>query len=278
MKGVLSVSSTSAAHPSHNASFHLTVQAVSYILKDETQTTSIGIRMIWFGNLNRILPGDEAASYGPLPEHVRMRRALEWVAVRAPQLEGAALLDALSASGWIDRASAKRLIPEFGHFDPDRHFADNLRRLSFKGQLAADEFRRGIGCIVTELIGDATEGAVGPEAAIRFRRGDREGIVLAHPEVSFTVAGKTREAVEAAVEEMPDSIVLVARNFDRATADQLSSLLSRTEVPGTLITLNLLLGLRATALRYQPCIERVIDLLGVGRPVRSVDLALLGNR
>ncbi|CAN5620356.1 hypothetical protein BH23GEM6_BH23GEM6_03040 [soil metagenome] len=234
--------------------------------------------MIWFGNLNRILPSDDPASFGALPERERMRRALEWVAVRAPQLEGAALLEALASSGWIDRASATRLITEFAHFDPDRHFSENLRRLSFKGHLAADEFRRGIGCIVTELVGDATEGSIGPESGIRFHRGDREGIVLAHPEVSFTVAGKTREAVEAAVEEMPDSIVIVARNFDRATADQLSSLLSRTEVPGTLITLNLLLGLRATALRYQPCIEKVIDLLGVGRPVRSVDLALLGNR
>jgi hypothetical protein len=234
--------------------------------------------MIWFGNLNRILPSDDPVSFGPLSERERMRRALEWVAVRAPQLQGAALLEALASSGWIDLASATRLLPEFSYFDADRHFSENLRRLSFKGHSAADEFRRGIGCIVTELVGDATEGEVGPEAAIRFRRGDREGIVLAHPEVSFTVAGKTREAVEAAVEEMPDSIVIVARNFDRATADQLSTLLWRTEVPGTLITLNLLLGLRATALRYQPSVERVVDLLGIGRPVRSVDLAILGNR
>jgi predicted DNA-binding protein len=225
--------------------------------------------MIWFGNLNRILPAEDPVSFGPLPERERMRRALEWVAERAPHLSGDSLLDALAASRWIDRSSAARLIPEFG---------DALRRLSFRGRIAAEEFRRGVGCIFTELVGDAAEAEVGPESAIRYRRGEHEGIVLAHPEVGMTVAGRTREAIEAAIEEMPDAVVIVARNFDRATADQLASLLSRTEVPGTIITLNLLLGLRAVAIRYQPATERVLNLLGVGRPVRSVDLALLGNR
>ncbi len=234
--------------------------------------------MIWFGNLNRILPAEDPVSFGPLPERERMRRALEWVAERAPHLPGDSLLDALAASRWIDRPSAARLIPEFGYFDADRHFADALRRLSFRGRIAAEEFRRGVGCIFTELVGDAAEAEVGPESAIRYRRGEHEGIVLAHPEVGMTVAGRTREAIEAAIEEMPDAVVVVARNFDRATADQLASLLSRTEVPGTIITLNLLLGLRAVAIRYQPSTERVLNLLGVGRPVRSVDLALLGNR
>jgi hypothetical protein len=234
--------------------------------------------MIWFGNLNRILPGDDPASFGPLPERERMRRALEWVAERAPNLTGAARLDALASSGWIDRATAARLISEFGFFDSDRHFADNLRRLSFKGAGAADDFRRGVGFVFAELIGEADEDEIGPERGIRFRRGEHEGVVLAHPEVHFTVAGRTRDAVLAAVEEMPDSIVVVARNFDRSTADQLSSLLDRSEVPGTLMTLNLLLGLRAVALRYQPSADRILGLLGAGRPVRSVDLAHLGNR
>lgn len=234
--------------------------------------------MIWFGNLNRVLPGEDPASFGPLPERERMRRALEWAAERAPHLTGAARLDALAASGWVDRVTAARLIPEFGYFDADRHFADNLRRISFKGAGAGEEFRRGIGFVVEELVGSATEDAVGPEPAIRFQEGERQGIVLAHAEVGFSVAGRTREAVLAAVEEMPDAIVIVARNFDRATADQLAGLLSRTEVPGTLITLNILLGLRAIALRYQPSRERVLDLLGVGRPVGSVDIAMLGNR
>lgn len=234
--------------------------------------------MIWFGNLNRILPGGDPAAFGPLPERERMRRALEWVAERAPNLEGARRLDALAASGWIDRESAARLMCEFEHFDADRHFADNLRRLSFRGAGAADEFRRGVGYVFEELLGSADEAEIGPERGIRFRLGEREGVVLAHPEVHFTVAGKTRDAVIAAVEEMPDAIVVIARNFDRATADQLRAILDRTEVPGTLITLNLLLGLRAVALRRQPTSDRILDLLGAGRPVRSVDLALLGNR
>jgi hypothetical protein len=234
--------------------------------------------MIWFGNLNRILPDDSPEAYGPLPARERMRRALEWAAERAPHLTHAARLDALVASGWIDRETAIRLLPEFAGFDADRHFADNLRRLSFRGAGASEEFRRGVGFVFAELMGDADEGDLGPERAIRFRLGDREGVVLAHPEVAFTVAGRTRDAVLAAVEEMPDAVVVVARNFERSTAAQLASLLNRTEVPGTLITVNLLLGLRAVALRFQPSGERIFDLLGAGRPVRSVDLALLGNR
>ncbi len=234
--------------------------------------------MIWFGNLNRILPEPDPAAFGPLPEGTRMLRALEWVAERAPHLTGSVLLDALSATGWIDRESAARLLPHFRHFDPDRHFSENLRRLSFRGRSAAEDFRRGVRCVVEEVTGNGVMGDVGPEPGIRFRGGEREGIVLAHPEVGFTIAGKTREAVEAAVEEMPDALVVVARNFERSTADQLSGILQRTDVPGTLVTVNLLLGIRATALRYQPSPTRVIDLLGCGRPLRSADVARLGER
>lgn len=207
-----------------------------------------------------------------------MQRALEWVAERAPQLEGPRLLDALASSGWIDRPSAERLLPGFRHFDPDRHFAENLRKLSFRGKSAAEDFRHGVRCVVEEVTGSGTMGEVGPEQAIRFQSGEREGIVLAHPEVAFTIGGKTREAIEAAVEEMPDVLVVVARNFERSAAEQLAATLQRTEVPGTLVTVNLLLGIRATALRYQPSADRVVDLLGSGRPLRSADVARLGDR
>lgn len=234
--------------------------------------------MIWFGNLNRILRTGSPEAFGPKPERDRMRHALEWVAERAPQLSGSALLEALEHSGWVDRGTAARLLPEFRHFDPDRHFSDYLRRLSFRGPPAAEEFRAGVLTVLSELCEHAALGEVGPEPAIRFRSGDREGIVLAHPEVAFAIGGTTRQAVEAAVEEMPDLLLVVARNFDRTTADQLSALLHRTGVPGTLVTLNLLLGVRATTLRYQPSADRLFGVLGTGRPLRSADVAQLGNR
>lgn len=234
--------------------------------------------MIWFGNLNRILPHRSPEAYGPLPEHKRMLRALETVAERAPHLSGAALLDALAGTGWVDRDAARRLLPEFRYFDPDRHFAEYLRSLSFRGRSAAHEFREGIRLVVEELTGEAGVASLGPEPAIRFRNGEREGVVLAHPEVSFSIAGPTRDAVMAAIDEMPDALVVVARNFDPQTAGQLTSILHRTDVPGTLVTLNLLLGIRAHRLRYQPTPDRVIQLLGTGRPLRSADVARLGER
>jgi hypothetical protein len=98
------------------------------------------------------------------------------------------------------------------------------------------------------------------------------------PMGSFSIGGPTRVALAAAVEEMPDVLVIVARNFQEGAAAQLGSLLSGTDVPGTLVTVNLLLGIRATALRYQPGTDRVLDLLGSGRPLRSADVAYLGNR
>ena len=207
-----------------------------------------------------------------------MLRALEAVAERAPQLSGPALLEALAETGWVDYEAARRLLPDFHFFDPDRHFAEYLRSISFRGRSAASQFREGIRFVVEELTGEAGVATLGPEPAIRFRNGDREGVVLAHPEVGFTIAGPTRDAVLAAVEEMPDVLVVVARNFDPQTASQLTSILDRTEVPGTLVTLNLLLGIRAHRLRYQPPPDRVIQLLGTGRPLRSADIARLGDR
>jgi hypothetical protein len=233
--------------------------------------------MIWFGNLAHALripmpalvQGDEGQ---------RMEAALRHVASHAPHLEGDALLDALAETGMVDAATARRLLPCYRHFDADRWFAESLRSLSLKGPLVADEFRGRIGRVVEDLTGNARIGEVGPEGAVRFTVGGREGIVLAYPAVQFTLGGPAVKAVEAAVEEMPDALVIVARNFQDSTRAQLSSMLSRTEVPGTLVTVNLLLGMRATALKYQPSPERVVDLLSVGRPIRTQDVAGLGER
>jgi hypothetical protein len=234
--------------------------------------------MIWFGNLPMpraaaALPrgrGDDARS--------RMARALREVAAREPHLTGNALLDAVEATGGVDRETALRLLPWFRHFDADRHFADNLRRLALKGTAAADDFLGAVRYVVEELTGSGEVAGVGPQTGIRFRSGEREGIVLAYPQVSLSLGGETRDSVAAAVEEMPDALVIVAKNFVPGAAEQLSGMLSGTEVPGTLLTVNLLLGLRAVKLRYQPSADRVLDTLGAGRPLRSVDVALLGNR
>ena len=234
--------------------------------------------MIWFGNLP--LPAPRALPRGDAGEtpHVRMARALRAVAAREPHLSGRALLDAIEATGGVDRETAERLLPWFRHFDADRCFTENVRRLALKGVAAADEFRGVVRYVVEDLTGSGEVAEVGPEPAIRFRGGEREGIVLAYPQVGFSLGGEARRAVEAAVEEMPDALVIVARNFTESAAEQLAGMLAGTEVPGTLLTVNLLLGLRAVKLRYGPSPERVIDTLGAGRPLRSVDVALLGNR
>lgn len=207
-----------------------------------------------------------------------MEQALRTVAAREPGLGGPALLDALADTGLVDRTTAARLLPTFRSFDPDRCFAEELRRLSFRGTGFADEFRFRILRAVEELTGEAQLGEVGPEPGIRFRHDGKEGVLLAYPEVAWSIGAPTRAAIGAAIEEMPDALVVVARNFAEGTAAQFASLLDRTEVPGTLLSVNLLLGMRATALRYQPGAERVVELLGAGRPLRSVDIATLGNR
>ncbi|HYJ79043.1 MAG TPA: hypothetical protein VEW03_05555 [Longimicrobiaceae bacterium] len=235
--------------------------------------------MIWFGNLSQAFGiALDVPALGTGDESARMERALRAVAAYAPHLEGAALVDALASTGWVDRPTAARLLPCFRHFDRDRWFAESLRSLSLKGPLAADEFRSRVGRVVEDLTGNARVEDVGPEGAVRFSLGEREGIVLAYPQVQFTIGGSAAEAVQAAVEEMPDALVIVARNFRDDTRAQLSGMLSRTGVPGTLVTVNLLLGMRATALKYQPSPERVLDLLSVGRPLRTQDVAVLGER
>jgi hypothetical protein len=233
--------------------------------------------MIWFGNLAHALRIPVPALVGG-DDGQRMEAALRHVAAHAPHLQGDALVEALAATGMVDRGTARRLLPCYRHFDADRWFAESLRSLSLKGPLVADEFRGRIGRVVEDLTGNARIEEVGPEGAVRFTLRDREGIVLAYPAVQFTIGGPAAKAVEAAVDQMPDALVIVARNFQDNTGAQLASMLSRTEVPGTLVTVNLLLGLRATALKYQPSPERVVDLLSLGRPIRTQDVATLGER
>jgi hypothetical protein len=234
--------------------------------------------MIWFGNLNQVVVAPNHAGLGLASESTRMQLALERVAESAPGLSGTARVSALAATGWVDHATAERLLPLYRQFDPDRHFSEYVRRLSFRGKLAAEEFRVGVRCIVEEVTGSGWVDQVGPEPCVRFATQEFEGVVLAQPEVGFTINGKTREAIEAAVEEMPDVLAIVARNFERGAAEQLSGILHKTGVRGTLLTVNLLLGLRATALRYQPRLPRVVDVLSIGGAMKSADLAKLGER
>jgi hypothetical protein len=70
------------------------------------QTISEGVCMIWFGNLNRILPTEDPVSFGPLSERERMRRALEWVAERAPHLS--AIPSRRSGGKSLDRSGLPR--------------------------------------------------------------------------------------------------------------------------------------------------------------------------
>lgn len=234
--------------------------------------------MIWFGSAAEDTTTVSVGEWSPGTEGARMERALRSVAARAPHLRGAALADALAATGWVDRGTALRLLPCYRQFDADRYFADNLRRMSFRGSGVGGEFRAGVRYAVADLVGSAEAGQVGAEPCVRFRDGERGGVVLAYPEVHFSLGGEARDAVTAAAAEMPDVLVVVARNFGATTAAQLGGLLAGSEVPGTLLTVNLLLGMRAVALRYQPDAARVVELLGAGRPLRSADVARLGSR
>jgi hypothetical protein len=230
--------------------------------------------MIWFGKL----PGIRIPELSP-PErpHRRMRQALECVACHAPGLSGAALVQALASTGWVDETTAERLLPEFRHFDSERHFAQNLRSLSFRGRSMEDEFRRAVARAMEDIVGPAR--GEGEEESAEHRFGDEEwqGTALAFPEVRCSISGRIRELVAAAAEQMPDTFVLIARNFDPEAHAQLSALLGR-EIPGTLMTVNQLLGIRAMALRYHPAPARVRELLAIGRALRSADIARLGDR
>jgi hypothetical protein len=233
--------------------------------------------MIWFGPVRRFV-SPPAPEPWAVEENVRMEHALRTVAERAPHLEGPALLEALVATGWVDEPTATRLLPTYRHFDADRCFAEGLRALAFRGPGAAPEFRARIQRVFADVTEDARLDCVGPEEAVRFRHGECEGVVLAYPQVQFTLGGSALKALEAAVEEMPDALVIVAKNFQPGTREHVQSLLARTEVPGTLVTVNLLLGIRAAALRYQPDASRMFAVLGAGRLLRTQDVARLGDR
>jgi hypothetical protein len=235
--------------------------------------------MIWFGKpLTEVLFTHPRGAVPPGDENARMEYALRWVAARDPHLEGAELVEALASTGYVDRTTALRLLPCFRHFDADRHFAEALRGLSFRGPAAAGEFRQRIGRVMEDVAGEAALGSLAGEECVRFGAEERQGVVLAYPQVQFTLGGAAARAVAAAAEEMPDALVVVARNFQQGTEGQLASLLAGTGLRGTLVTVNLLLGIRATALRYQPGAGRVIDLLAAGRSLRSRDVAVLGER
>lgn len=234
--------------------------------------------MIWFGNLRDTVRLPAGGPPPPGDENVRMEHALIRVAQRAPHLSGTALVEALAETGWVDRDTAARLLPTFRHFDADRAFNESLRSLAFRGPLWAGEFRSRIHRVMEDLTGEAHLDDVGPEEGVRFRHEGREGVLFAYPQVQFTLGGVTLKAIEAAVEEVPDAVVIVAKNFQDSAREQLASILGRTEVRGTLVTLNLLLGLRATALRYQPGPARVMELLTAGRPLKTQDVAKLGDR
>lgn len=233
--------------------------------------------MIWFGNLERLFIGRVPDGLPEAAEDRRMQLALERVAEVAPWLAGDPLVEAVAATGWVDRPTAERLMPAFRTFDPDRHFSDYVRRLSFRGRTVEDDFRIAVRAAFHEITGNATIDTLGPESCVRFTVGEREGVVLTYPEVGLTLSGRTREAVQASIEEMPDALVVVARTFDRNAADQLSGILYKTGVPGTLLTANILLGIRATSLRFGTSPDLVTDLMSSGRTVRSADVARLGD-
>lgn len=231
--------------------------------------------MIWFRDPSAAAP----LPLGPsLTARGRMRLALERVASSAPHLRGAELVVALIGTGLVDAVTVRHLLPEFSGFDAERYFAQHLRSLSFRGASAVDEFRAAMERVVTDVVGSGARMPAGGEEAIVFEHGERQGLLLAFPEVGFSVGGRPREAIAAAAEEMPDVIVVVARNFDAHAPAQLASLLSGTEVSGTLVTVNLMLGIRAMVHRFQPATDRVIDLVARGGVLRSRDIAILGER
>jgi len=233
--------------------------------------------MIWFAPAYRSLLDPHAAPR-ERDEHTCMLRALQIVAEVAPQLQGAELIEALAGTGWVDVPTARRLLPTFRDFDADRHFGEYLRALSFRGPGAQEPFLHGVGRAFADLLGDVEEDRLEEEPAIRVWDGVRETLVLAYPEVGFSMGPRTQAAIAVAIERFPDSLVLVARNFQPTLAEQLRAQLDGTELSGTLLTVNLLLGLRAMALRYQPGTERVARLLARGGTLRSRDIAVLGDR
>lgn len=235
--------------------------------------------MIWFGpRAGSFAPPTSSRAVpdrAPLAASARMYRALTDVATHSPQLTGRGLVVALAETGWVDILEAERMLPCFPKWDADRCFAEGLRRLSFRGIAVADEFRGRVARAVQDILGDVE--LRDDDGVLRFSVGSHEGVVLAHAEVDWTPGGESRTALARLAAEMPDSVAVVARSFRSSAAAEVSGLLGR-EVPGTLISVNQLLGMRAAALKLQPPRERFLELLAVGRTLRSADLAPLGER
>ena len=233
--------------------------------------------MIWFGHLTL-----QSAERPPVdrarPELARMEMALRWVAARAPELRGETLAAALVSAGWVDLEEARRLLPLFSRFDADRHFADELRRLSFRGMSVLDEFHGRIGRVLVDLAGRFALDEVAGERCLRFRDGEREGLVFAYPRVGLSLGPGLTAALRDAAETMPDSVVIVARSFRPDFEAQVRGLMHGTDVPCTLITVNRLLGVRAVALAYRPPRADVLGLFEQGGLVGSAAVAHLADR
>lgn len=231
--------------------------------------------MIWFGEnfVPVFTPRDREGEFS------RMQRGIRWVAERTPGATGEELVSALSESGWVSTETARRLLPYFRDFDADRYFAERLRRLSFRGELAVDEFRRRIGQVMVDLTEEGERVVLsGGAEAVRFRAGERDGLVFAFPEVSYAVDPELRAAVPDVLEHFPHTVVLVARNFRPGAEAAFRSLFRGQEIAPTTVTVNRLLGLRAVALRYRTPADRVMDLLCSGSGVSTRAVARLGDR
>jgi len=233
--------------------------------------------MIWFGHLT-LQPAHGSPIDRAQPELARMKMALRWVAARAPELRGEHLAAALVSTGWVDLEEARRLIPLFSHFDADAHFAEELRRLSFRGMSVVDEFHQRIGRILVDLTGRFAMDDVAGERCLRFRDEGREGLVFAYPLVGLSLGGGLTAALRTSAGEMPDSVVIVARTFRPDFEAQVRGLMHGSDVPCTLVTVNRLLGVRAVTLAYRPPRADVFRLLGQGGLIGSAAVAHLADR
>ena len=189
-------------------------------------------------------------------------RAWELVAARQPDLDGEALLEALAATGWVDRRTAARIVPTLADFDPFTHFARSLRRLGWRGRRATPAFRRAVVTLFRGLPGAAvTEGRRWLEAY---------GMpVLAYAEVGWSPGRPPGEELTAAA-AAGLAVVVVATSFDDES-------LRRAPVPLTALTTNRLLGMAAVIRHYRPEPAAVRALLERGGWVTSSDVARLAE-
>lgn len=193
----------------------------------------------------------------------RVLRAWERVAERDPDLEGDALLDALTATGWVDRRTAARIVPTLGDFDPFVPFARSVRRLGWRGRPATAAFRAAVATLLRGL----------PGAAVRARESWLEAYelpVLAYPEVGWAPVGPARDELDrAAAAGTP--VVVVATSFEHATPQ------GPRAIPLTMLTTNRLLGMAAVIRRYRPDPAAVRRLLARGGRIASAEVARLAE-